>query len=108
MMRAALAVAALSVGVASLSSANLERPHLYRHEASRVSMACTYAIEAYGAAAKALPHILEEALDEVDRIARLMSHYKATSSLARVNQQAARHPVRVEPELFEFIATALR
>jgi thiamine biosynthesis lipoprotein ApbE len=108
MIRVALAVAALGVGAVSLSSAGLERPHLYRHEASRVSMACTYAIEAYGADAEALPTILEDAFDEVDRIDRLMSHYRATSPLSRINREAAQHPVTVEPELFEFIADAMR
>ncbi|HVQ24971.1 MAG TPA: FAD:protein FMN transferase, partial [Planctomycetota bacterium] len=68
------------------------------HQASRVSMACTYAIEAYGPDAAALPAILEAGLDEVDRIDRLMSHYKPASPLSRVNREAASHPVRVEPE----------
>lgn len=71
-------------------------------------MACVYAIEAYGADAEALPRIVEEAFDEVDRIDRLMSHYKADSPLSRINREAARHPVTVEPELFDFIADALR
>ena len=55
------------------------RNSLHRHEASRMSMACVYAIEAYGPDADALPRIVEEAFDEVDRIDRLMSHYKADS-----------------------------
>lgn len=71
-------------------------------------MACVYAIEAYGPDAKALPRIVDEALDEVDRIDRLMSHYKATSALSRVNREAARGPVTVEPELFDFIVEAMR
>jgi thiamine biosynthesis lipoprotein len=80
---------------------------LYRHEASRMSMACLYSIEAYGPDAEALPHIVEEAFDEVDRIDRLMSHYKTDSELSRVNREAARYPVTVEPELFDFIADAM-
>jgi len=44
----------------------------------------------------------------VDRIDRLMSHYKAASPLSRINRDAAQHPVTVEPELFDFIADALR
>ena len=46
--------------------------------------------------------------DEVDRIDRLMSHYKADSPLSRVNREAAQHPVTVDPELFDFIAAAMR
>lgn len=71
-------------------------------------MACVYAIEAYGPDAAALPRIVEDAFDEVDRIDRLMSHYKADSPLSRVNREAARRPVTVEPELFDFIADAMR
>lgn len=71
-------------------------------------MACLYAIEVYGADADALPGIVEQALDEVDRIDRLMSHYKADSPLSRINREAARHPVAVEAELLDFIAESLR
>jgi thiamine biosynthesis lipoprotein len=84
-----------------------ERP-LHRHEASRLSMACVYAIEMYGPDADALPRIAADALDEVDRIDRLMSHYKADSPLSRINREAARQPVGVDAELFEFIADAMR
>jgi FAD:protein FMN transferase len=73
-----------------------------------MSMACVYAIEVYGPDAEALPRVLEEAFDEVDRIDRLMSHYKAESPLSRLNREAARHPVTVEPELFDFISEAMR
>src|SRR6476659_4591299 len=81
---------------------------LYHREASRLSMACVYAIDAYGPDAAALPRILDEAFDEVDRIDRLMSHYKADSPLSRLNREAAAHPVAVEPELFDFITEAMR
>ncbi len=71
-------------------------------------MACVYAIEAYGADAQALPRIVEEGFDEVDRIDRLMSHYKAESPLSRLNQQAATRAVSVDPELFDFITESMR
>jgi FAD:protein FMN transferase len=81
---------------------------LHHHAAARMSMACEYAIEAYGRDAEALPRILDEAFDEVDRIDRLMSHYKTNSPLSRINQEAAQHPVAVPQELFDFIADAMR
>lgn len=73
-----------------------------------MSMACAYAIVAYGDDAGALPRIVESAFDEVDRIDRLMSHYKPESPLSRLNRDAGDGPVAVEPELFDFIADALR
>jgi len=71
-------------------------------------MACAYAIVAYGDDAGELALGVEAAFDEVDRIDRLMSHYKPESPLSRLNREAGRGPVAVEPELFDFIAESLR
>jgi thiamine biosynthesis lipoprotein len=76
---------------------------LVRYEDSRVSMACTYAIAVYGRDPRELAPVVAAALDEVDRIDRLMSHYKPDSPLSRLNREAANGPVRVDPELFDFI-----
>jgi FAD:protein FMN transferase len=73
-----------------------------------MSMACLYAIEAYGADAAALPRIVEEAFDEVDRIDRLMSHYKVDSPVSFINREAAQRAVPVDAELFDVIAGAMR
>jgi FAD:protein FMN transferase len=81
---------------------------LQRYEASRMSMACAYAIVAYGDDAGELARSVEAAFDEVDRIDRLMSHYKPESPLSRLNREAALGPVAVDPELFDFIAESLR
>jgi thiamine biosynthesis lipoprotein len=103
------AASVIVLWLASSLPASQVEPHLqHRYEASRISMACEYAIEAYGPDADVLPRILDDAFDEVDRIDRLMSHYKANSPLSRVNREAAQHPVAVEPELFDFIAEAMR
>jgi thiamine biosynthesis lipoprotein len=108
------ALAWLMAGLSTVArGANVEaqpypEPPLYHQEGTRLSMACVYAIDAYGPDAAALPRILDEAFDEVDRIDRLMSHYKANSPLSRVNREAARGPVAVEPELFDLIAEAMR
>ena len=71
-------------------------------------MACAYAIEAYAPPSVDLRVVLEEAFDEVDRIDRLMSHYKSESPLSRLNREAARHAVTVDKELFDFIERSLR
>lgn len=74
-----------------------------------MSMGSAYAIVAYGPDGAALPGIVEAALDEVDRIDRLMSHYKPDSPLSRLNREGSKGAaVRVEAELFDFIAEALR
>jgi thiamine biosynthesis lipoprotein len=97
----------LSVAAAA-APAHARRGELHHYEATRLSMACVYAIELYGPDAQNLPSVVNDAFDEVDRIDRLMSHYKADSPLSRINREAGRHAVPVEPELFDFIADAMR
>ena len=55
-----------------------------------------------------LPEVVSAALDEVDRLDRLMSHYRTDSPLSRLNREAANGPVAVEPELLDFLAVCLR
>jgi len=106
-MDSRLCLLVVAIGAATASMHAGVRAPLVRHEATRLSMACVYSIVAYDDDAAALPGIVEAALDEVDRIDRLMSHYRPASPLSRLNREAAGRPVRVEPELFEFIARSL-
>jgi FAD:protein FMN transferase len=91
---------------AALGPAADRPPALARFEGSRVSMACVYSIVAYGDAS--VPTVIERALDEVDRIDRLMSHYKRDTPLSQLNRSGANGPVPVDPELFDFIVECLR
>ena len=81
---------------------------LFRHEASRMSMGCAYAIVVYGPDAAALPRIVEAAFDEVDRIDRLMSHYKPREPSLSRQPRGGPGPVGVDAELFAFLAECLR
>jgi hypothetical protein len=58
--------ALIAVGSLALSPA-------FCHEDSRVTMGCTATIRACGPNAAALPVVVGEALDEIDRLDRLMS-----------------------------------
>jgi FAD:protein FMN transferase len=80
---------------------------LTRFEDSRVSMACTYSIVAYGRESQDMKRTLSLSFDEVDRIDRLMSNYKKDSPLSEINREAAKRPVKVVPELFDFISECL-
>jgi thiamine biosynthesis lipoprotein len=71
-------------------------------------MGCTATVRICGPDAAALPIIVGEALDEIDRVDRLMSHYRRDSPLSRLNREAANGPVAVDPELFAFLAECLR
>jgi thiamine biosynthesis lipoprotein len=71
-------------------------------------MACTGTVRACGPDATALPGAVGAALDELDRLDRLLSHYRPASPLSRLNREAAIGPVRVEPELLELLDLCLR
>src|SRR5262247_547814 len=94
--------------VANLSFGWAMEGQTRRYEDSRVSMGCLYAVVVYGRDLARLREATAAALDEVDRIDRLMSNYKNDSELSRVNREAAKAPVKVDPELFDFIAECLR
>jgi thiamine biosynthesis lipoprotein len=48
----------------------------------------------------------EEALEEVQRLDRLLSLYRPDSEIGRVNARAYGHPVRVSPPVFRLLDTA--
>ena len=73
-----------------------------------MTMGCTATVRVCGPDAAALPSIVGEALDEIDRVDRLMSNHRRDSALSRLNREAARGPVAVEPELLDFLAVCLR
>lgn len=105
-----LRASAMKIGlflIAWLNCANAQS-NLIRYEDSRLSMACTYSIVAYGDDANRLKQAVKEAFDEVDRIDRLMSHYKPDSPLSQINREAAQRPVKTDAELFDFIAECVR
>lgn len=81
----------------------LPGPALIRVQDGRVSMSCTYAIELLGSDRPQLQAAARAALDEVDRIDRLMSHYKPQSALSQINQRAGQGPVSTDPELFALL-----
>lgn len=94
----------LAFGLPSLAASQ----PLIRYEDSRIAMACVYSIVVYGDDEMRLKQGVNAALDEIDRIDRLMSHYKPDSPLSQLNRAASLHPVPTDPELFQFIAESLR
>lgn len=78
-----------------------------RVEESRYAMGSLYVIEAWGEDQAQLRKALNDALDEVDRLDRLLSHYKKESELSRVNREAWPGPVRIDQELFDLLEASL-
>jgi FAD:protein FMN transferase len=50
---------------------------------------------------------IDRVMAEMRRVDELMSTYKSTSQVSRVNAEAATRPVQVDADLFELLATAL-
>jgi thiamine biosynthesis lipoprotein len=78
-----------------------------RVEESRYAMGSLYVIEAWGEDRERLRKALTDALDEVDRLDQLLSHYKPESELSRINREAWPGPVTADPELFDLLEASL-
>jgi len=92
---------------AGLRGAWGEEP-LVRVEASHDAMGTQFTIVAYGTDTRFLAQVANEAFEEIDSLDAQMSNYKPESELSRINREAAREAVLVEPRLFDLIEYSLR
>ena len=79
-------------------------PELLRLEQSAEAMGSAYSIAVYGYDREQMEVAVEAAFDEVRQLDSMLSNYKPDSEWSEVNREAARHPVRVSPELFQLLA----
>lgn len=79
-----------------------------RHEESRMSMGSMWTVTAFGPNTPKIPEVITQALDEVERIDKLMSHYKPDSQVSKINLGGSQGPVVVDQELFDLIAESVR
>ncbi len=75
---------------------------------ARHAMATRFELVLHGADGAALRAAGEEALDEIARLEDELSYFRATSQIYRLNQEAAKLPVRVAPWLFRLLQQAQR
>jgi thiamine biosynthesis lipoprotein len=66
----------------------------------RVAMGSLFEIYLAGRDRESLVGAAEEALEEVERLDRQLSHYREDSDISRLNQHATRQWVRLEPRLY--------
>ncbi len=79
-----------------------ERLYTTRHEA----MAATWTLYVYAQSSDRAAGASDAAFDEVDRLEELLSNYRETSELSRINRLAARETVTTDPETFRFLTEA--
>lgn len=73
----------------------------------RYSMGTMFDIVAYHASRPDAERAVTKAMEEIDRLDRVMSHYREDSDLARMVRDAPSGSVVVEPSLFEVLRTSL-
>jgi thiamine biosynthesis lipoprotein len=70
------------------------------------AMATTFTLYLYSDDAERAASVSEEVFEEVDRIEQLLSNYRESSELSRINQNAAAGSVTTDPEMMEFLTQA--
>jgi thiamine biosynthesis lipoprotein len=68
-------------------------------------MGSTFSIVVYAEDTQGTEDAIAAAFAEARRLDEMLSNYKPESELSRVNQQAAKRPVKVSPELFALLKT---
>jgi len=69
----------------------------------RPAMGCLFEIYLAGTDRVSLLGAANEALDEIERLDRQLSHYRDDSDIARLNAYAAQQWVRLEPRLYQLL-----
>ena len=80
-------------------------PRLFRQ--SRILMGTSVEITVSRVEPKTAEEAMEAAFQEVERINRLMSHYRPDSEVSQISRHAGQKEVRVSPETLEVIERAL-
>jgi thiamine biosynthesis lipoprotein len=96
--------AALALLLAASAASGQE---LLRMEKSADAMGATYTVAIYGTDRVAMEAAVDAALDEAQRLDRLLSNYRPQSEWSAVNRSAAGGPVKVSPELFQLLSACL-
>jgi FAD:protein FMN transferase len=104
-LRSILMIAALLVVTPPLLSYSALAQDKYVH--THAAMGTEYTIELYAKDAAAADHAMQQAFDEIDRIDDLLSNYKPSSELSRINRDALKSPITTDPETFEFLQQSM-
>jgi thiamine biosynthesis lipoprotein len=73
----------------------------------RYSMGTMFDVIAYHESRPVAERAVDEALDEIERLDRVMSHFKADSDLSRLNREARNRSVQVDADLYDVIRQSI-
>lgn len=71
------------------------------------AMGTTYTLYLYSDDPTHAAAVSDEVFDEIDRIDQLLSNYRPSSELSRIDREAAAAPVTTDPEMFSFLQQSL-
>jgi thiamine biosynthesis lipoprotein len=106
--RKTMRLAPLLLALLSFAPRVFASEEVARYEASHDAMGTVFTIVAYGADARHLSAVVNEAFEEIDRIDAQMSNYRPESELSAINRDAAFGSVLVEPRLFQLLKESQR
>lgn len=89
--------------IASPAEETLEGGGFVFPRVQRAAMGCLFEVYLAGTDREALIGAANEALDEIERLDRQLSHYRNDSDIARLNAHAAQQWVRLEPRLYQLL-----
>jgi len=99
-----LAVGWLAITLALTSTAVAAVPsHLRLFTTTHPAMGTEFTLYLYSEDSEAAAAVSEEVFDEVDRIEQLLSNYRESSELSRINQNAGAGAVTTDPEMMDFL-----
>ncbi len=105
----ALLILALTHLQAEPCAAQITRPshsELKLFTFAHPAMATTFNLYLYLDDAARASTVSDEVFDEIDRIEQLLSNYRESSELSRINRDAAAAPVTTDPEMMDFLTQA--
>ncbi len=100
-------LAVLAVACAFAAAPPQASRELLRLEESADAMGTAFGITVYGYDRDRMIAAVEAAVDELNRLERVLSNYRPDSEWSKVNRKAAEGPVKVSPELFNLLETCL-
>lgn len=91
------------LSAAAVGAVKVEQPAGDARRGARRIMGTFCEIQAHHKNAAAAGRAIEAALDEMQRVDRLLSNYDPASELSAMNREAGRSPFRASPELYGFV-----
>ena len=74
---------------------------------THAAMATTFTLNLYDTDSSHAADVSADVFEEVDRLEQLLSNYRDSSELSRINREATRQAVLVEPEMLEFLEQSI-